>query len=786
MKRSAAAVALLVAWAAGLAALGWLVERRLDVVSDLRLFLPAPATPEQRLLLETIGEGPASRLLVVTLEGAPAEALAAASSALVASLRGDERFRFVANGDIGLDSVPDELLPYRYLLSADDATRAFDRERLRAALEARARDLSSPGGFAVEPLIPRDPTLLTLALAERWQPASEPHREFDVWFDAARQRALLVAETQAPAFDPGGQRAALDALDAAFAAAGAPAGATLTASGAGSFSVLMEARTRSAAESLARWATAGMLLVLLAAYRRIGALILSALPLTSAAVAGLAAVSALFGAVHGITLAFGFTLLGVAQDYPLHLLSHRRPGALPTRVAAGLWPTLATGVASTCVAYLTFWFSGVSGLQQLACFAVTGLAVAGLTTRYLLPHLMSQGPRDYGQSAALARLWRAIASLPRPAWAPAALVALCAGAIALAPQPFWENDLSALTPVPAELLERDRALRAELGVADTRHLLVVEAATADAALAALEALDPELERAVAAGAIAAYDHAARYVPSPAAQLARQRQLPDAAALRIELDTALLDTPFRPNAFEPFLADVERARSLPPLTLAQARTLPAFGSRLDALLVPQGESVAALVTLTGVRDVAALTALAERSSAVTLLDVRAASEALVVEQRERMLVSLAVGGLLLIAIVAVALRDRRRVTRVLAPLVLTTLVVVAVLQAAGVSLNLFHLISLILAAGLGLDYALFFEHAADDAAEQARTLHAVLACAASTLMVFVLLAAADLPVLRAIGAPVALGVVANFVLALLLTRGGDAGAALPRSQKAERT
>ena len=225
----------------------------------------------------------------------------------------------------------------------------------------------------------------------------------------------------------------------------------------------------------------------------------------------------------------------------------------------------------------------------------------------------------------------------------------------------------------------------------------------------------------------------------------------------------------PTALEPFLADVERARTLPPLTFAQARAVPAFGSRLDALLVPQGESVAALVTLRGVNDVAALAALAQRSRSVTLLDIKTASETLVVEQRERMLVSLSLGGLLLIAIVAVALRDRRRVARVLAPLALTTLIVVAVLQAAGVSLNLFHLISLILAAGLGLDYALFFEHAADDAAEQARTLHAVLACASSTLWVFVLLATAELPVLRAIGAPVALGVVVNFVLALLLTR-----------------
>jgi hypothetical protein len=44
-----------------------------------------------------------------------------------------------------------------------------------------------------------------------------------------------------------------------------------------------------------------------------------------------------------------------------------------------------------------------------------------------------------------------------------------------------------------------------------------------------------------------------------------------------------------------------------------------------------------------------------------------------------------------------------------------------------------------------------------------------------LLVFALLAAADLPVLRAIRLPVALGVIANFVLALVLTR-----AAAPRA------
>jgi predicted exporter len=108
-------------------------------------------------------------------------------------------------------------------------------------------------------------------------------------------------------------------------------------------------------------------------------------------------------------------------------------------------------------------------------------------------------------------------------------------------------------------------------------------------------------------------------------------------------------------------------------------------------------------------------------------------------------------------------------RVLAPMALTTLLILAVLRGFGVELNLFHLVALILAAGLGLDYALFFEHAGDDRAEQLRTLHAVIVCSLTTLLVFSLLALSSIPVLRAIGSTVAIGVFGNFALALLIAR-----------------
>ena len=171
MKRSATALLLLAVWIAGIIAAGVFAQRHLEVGSDLRLFLPAPETAEQRLVMEGIGEGPAARVLVIALEGAPPERLADASRAIVNALRDDDAFVLVANGDLAADAFPEALLPYRYLLSTTLDTRRFDVDFLTAALAARAQDLASPAGVFLEPLLPRDPTLEIVNVLERWESA---------------------------------------------------------------------------------------------------------------------------------------------------------------------------------------------------------------------------------------------------------------------------------------------------------------------------------------------------------------------------------------------------------------------------------------------------------------------------------------------------------------------------------------------------------------------------------------------------------------------------------------
>ena len=762
-------LALALLWLALLGISGWLIGSRLELSGDLRKFMPSAQTDAQKLLIDELGEGPGSRLLLVALSGSDAETLAVQSASLRERLASQPLFKLVANGgESGLEAVPEHLRPYRYLLSDTLDTQTFDREFFAAELAQRVQDLGSPAAGLVEPLVPRDPTLETLKLAEAWQPADAPQRLHGVWFDRSGREALLAIETQAAGFDPKGQQAAVDAIRSAFAEASAGTQTQLTLSGPGAFSVEIGGRTAREAGWIGTIDGLIFALLLWLAYRSWKAPLLGGLPLASGGLAGLAAVTLLFDGVHGITVAFGFTLIGVAQDYPIHLFSHQRAGLSPWASARALWPTLGTGVASTCIAYFTFLVSGVEGLKQLAVFTIAGLGVAALSTRFLLPALIDPAPRDVADSPRLARLWRQVARLPRLGAVACAVLAGIAFAVAYwAPGAFWQNDLSRLTPVAPSLLARDAQLRGELGAPDVRYVIAVEARDAEAALRSLEKLQPALETLQVEGAIGGFDSAARYLPSRATQRARQQKLPEARALQRAFGAAVAASAFERDVFAGFINDVETARTAPTLAPHDLEGTP-LAVTVDGLLLQGRDHVTALVSLSALKDPAAVARVAARHGA-QLLDLKQASESLVAAYRQRVLWALALASLLLAATVWIALREPRRVLRVLAPMALTTLLVLAVLRGFGVELNLFHLVALILAAGLGLDYALFFDHAGDDRAEQLRTLHAIIVCSLTTLLVFSLLALSSIPVLRAIGGTVTIGVLFNFALALLVTR-----------------
>ena len=219
--------------------------------------------------------------------------------------------------------------------------------------------------------------------------------------------------------------------------------------------------------------SAALLLVLFLVFRNLRMLFVSALPLLTGFLAGLTTVALLFDTVHGITLAFGFTLLGIAIDFPLHLFSHSRQTA-PRLAMQRIWPTLRAGAASTLLAYLALALSGSPGLAQLGTFTAAGLIGAVAITRLWLPDLLPPASLP-GRECSPAP------QTPSLAFLPAAFLAAIAvgGFFLLADGSPWHDAPESISPVPAERLAADQRLRSALSSVDLRFQVAIDGDTVD-------------------------------------------------------------------------------------------------------------------------------------------------------------------------------------------------------------------------------------------------------------------------------------------------------------------
>jgi predicted exporter len=173
----------------------------------------------------------------------------------------------------------------------------------------------------------------------------------------------------------------------------------------------------------------------------------------------------------------------------------------------------------------------------------------------------------------------------------------------------------------------------------------------------------------------------------------------------------------------------------------------------------------------VRDEAALTDAVRdlRRDDVALLDFKTESTHLMRTYRRQALALWAAGGAAIIVLLALHLRALRRVLRVAGPIAAAVVGTAAIVLAADGALTLFHLVALLLVAGIGSNYALFFEQPPDDERERRATAFSTVFCAATTTLAFGLLAVSRTPVLEIIGGTVAIGAILSFALAALVAR-----------------
>lgn len=468
----------------------------------------------------------------------------------------------------------------------------------------------------------------------------------------------------------------------------------------------------------------------------------------------------LFGHIHLLTLVFGASLIGVAQDYGIYFLCHRLradPSLGSPALLRQLLPGLGLTLLAAVIGYLGLALTPFPGLRHMAVFSALGLVFAWLTVVCWFPRLISGRTLEAGWLAqryrALVRHW------PRLSGKPAALVvvlALTALAIGGWSQLTTNDDIRSLQSSPPALIQDQIKLSRLLDAPSPVQYFLVRGGSSEQVLQREEALKRRLEPLVAQQHIAGYQALSNWVPSARAQAARMA-LVEARLLRADGPLALLAAEIgEDRAWVADSAAHLRAQARPMLVDDFLRTPAAEPWRhlwLGVIDAPGGKVHASIVALRGLRyaSLPVLAGAADGLDGVQWVDKVGGISAVLGSYRATM--GWVVLGAYAVVFAVLFPRYRGRTWRVLAPTAAASVLTLALLGLGGQHLQLFHVLALMLLLGVGVDYGIFMQEDSDG--DDAPWL-AVGLSAASTILSFGLLALSATPALRAFGLTMLLG------------------------------
>ncbi len=739
------------------------------VSTELSVFLPEAQTRSERLLHHQLGKGASTNLVFVALSGLEPQSLADLNRLMTDKLNSSGIFSKVTNSALGY-SIDDFAIveQYRYFLTHNDLKEQFSVEGFKQALQQRLLGLSSSTAVLEKRFLRQDPTGEIFSIVEglqgRLSKHKAPEQQHGVWFSQDHSRTLMLLEIKADIADLENQTTAVLEVRRVFDEIKTP-GLKMVMTGPSAFAVESGEDIRRDVKFLTYLAVFFVVLFLCAVYRSVFAIALIVLPLVVGVVVATASVLVLHDQIHGITLAFGITLAGVTVDYPIHLLTGITSDRKTTHEhVLNIWKTLKLGVISTVIAYAAFLVSGFGGLQQLGFFTITGLITAALFSRWVLPMIaVKSNLSNHGLSGFHNRLksWGKKASRYRWVVVGSMLVSLVI--MVVTPLPILHMNVDSLSPIKDSRRVEGKMLRDDLGFWFGGNMLIATGDTKEAVLQLTESLSSELDRLIEDGSLVGYDMAAHFLPSQLKQSLNQTQLAQMDRIEGNLSQALEGLPFREKVFEPFFDSLRDSVDLPLLTPEMLADT-SVGKKLDPLIFDFGEGAGGVVLLHGVKNGLILEKFASQHDDLIFMHLKSAATDLVSRSVDRIAIIMLGSVLLIYACLAYAFKSLVRPFKIMIPTFSAAIVIATTLVLLNYPLSIFHLISLLLVVGLGLDYALFFNRLPDNENEWETTFRSLWVCGITTILVFGILMFSQIPPLKAIGVTVGMGALMSIIFA----------------------
>jgi predicted exporter len=638
------------------------------------------------------------------------------------------------------------------------------------------RQLAQPMADLVKRTAPADPLGFFERILDRIRGTQPVLSHAGEGFASADGKyAIALIGLRSSPFDSLRQAALLDAIETHFARLNAAGGGDLELelSGVNRIAIATERSIRSDVDWMSLLSIAGVGTLFLLVFRSIRSLLIAILtPLFGFAVA-LAAALSLSPPVHGITIGFGVVLVGVAIDYPIHLINHHafsRAGASSGETLQRIRASLILSGLTTTVGFATLALSDFPGLRQMGSFGAVGVPAAlAMVVLFVPAFLRPSAPPSRAQLAlsdAFVRLvgWLQGGRRPIAAFATFASFGLVA-ALGI-PQLRWEDDPATLMAADPELLAESDRVRRRIVDVDGARFVVALGRDRESALMRNDRVAERLAGAVAAGSLEGFRSLHALLWSQALQLESWQALRSVPQLAARVDRSFSAAGFEPGAFSDFAAAVERPAA-PPLVPEDLADSP-LARALDALAELNGRW-AVVTYLRGVRSGEGVRSAVADLEGVHYVDQKQIISSVYGGYRRSALRMLALGSVLMFAVLQLRYRSLKRGLLAFLPSLLVALTTLGVFGLLAIPVNVVSVVSLVVVLGMGVDYGIFtVDGAIDTASDDDRrvlgaTLSSLFVSCLTTVFVFGTLALSGQPALRAIGLTTGIGILLALVL-----------------------
>ena len=748
----------------------------LRVENDLNAFFTATDSEDSALLAGFLQSGELSRRYLILVEpkvGATAAGGAVASfgDRFVQQLSRLEKVEraWPANQPpkAWLDAIKAYAPHHEQIWSLDPQVEwqaLFDSGQLQGRAAALQQLLISPQAEFIKPIALQDPLLLSLQGFRVRQRQFESLRQTDSNFSG------LFLQSRAAALDAEAQSQLQSEIRKTFDFLNQAEGSVfaLSFTGIPVFTVAAHGEISRDVTLVSFLSSVGVALVFLLLFRSFAALHWMLLIQGVSFAVGTLATRLVFGDVHSLTLALGATLMGICTDYPIHVLVHsakHRAHAVED-AARLLWPSLLMGGLTTVIGYLALGSTGFPGLEQIAVFAIGGIAASLMLTRWILPALL-QSTRLHPAHLPGIGTWIEYCQRRRKILLIGVAVSSLA-AFALLPQIRWMEDLQNLAMDMGQLKQRDQAIRAKLTSVEPGRFVLIRGPDMETALQRAEAAERRMQKLQESGDLSEYHGLFPWLVSQGlqkenAEAYRQALSPEfLAAWREALQSAGLSVDklgaLQAAAGEPLLPEQ--------VLLSEIRQI------LSGQIIDQDGRVALALWL-GQHDPAVLEQALQGLEGVTYFSQRERVNRMAEQHRDRSLRMLGWGIALMAGLIWLQQRSVRKVCLTLLPALGAVLFIFASWALMGEEVSFLHVIGLLLSISLCVDYGIFFmDNRGQDAGI---TYHAIASSTLTTLASFGALALAKTPTLPILAISVTLGVTLGFLLCpLLIKAGGSSG------------